>query len=167
MWVFDRVSIVIIILVRELTVHSPPTYGHDLAWFVTTSNFFLFRVRACSDVRLLLAAEPYSKNDNNGQHVHEVVIGGWHNSRSVIYRDLVSNTTAVEASTPNILSCDELRQFWIRWQSDGKIAVGQNVINTAEFLSYVDPAPHKINGISVSTGAGSSGEWQFVADSGT
>jgi hypothetical protein len=153
--------------VNELIVNTPTAYGYHHAWFTSVNDYFLFRVRACSEVRLLLAAEPYGQDGSNGRHVHEIVIGGWHNTRSVIYLDIVSNVTAVETSTPNILSCDELRQFWIRWQSDGTIAVGENVIGTAEFLRYVDPNPHRIYGISVSTGAGYIGEWHFTADIGT
>ena len=147
-------------------MHTPTTYGYSNAWFVTSNYFFSFRVRACSEVRLLLTVEPYQNDPNNAQHIHEIVIGGWQNTRSVIYRDTTSNVSVADSKTPNILSCDEFRQFWIQWSANGAISVGQNALGTSEFLRYVDIEPHRIYGISISTGSGSTGEWLIPAENG-
>ena len=40
--------------------------------------------------------------------------GGWNNARTVIRRTIRGQNMAV-ANTPDILSCDKLRPFWISW----------------------------------------------------
>jgi len=163
---FSAIYDICFVTVREITVHTPNTYGYNNAWFVTNNYFFSFRVRSCSEVRLLLTVEPYQIDPSNEEHIHEIVIGGWQNTRSVIYLDTVSNISVADSNTPNILSCNEFRQFWIQWTGNGAIAVGQNELGTSEFLRYVDTEPHRIYGISISTGAGSTGEWHIPAESG-
>ena len=65
--------------------------------------------------------------------------------------------------TPNILDCNELRSFWISWNS-GFVQVGQGmVVGRGVLLGWQDEEdiPRPINWISVSTGFGSTGEWEL------
>jgi len=117
----------------------------------------MFSVQACSDVRVLLSEDPYRPTG----HLHEVVLGAWNNTKSLIYADVNTNTTGVEVNTPALLSCEEMRTFWIQWQLDGLIVVGQGSLNTSELMRYRDPSPHPILAVSISTGEGSIGKWRF------
>lgn len=67
-----------------------------------------FRVRAPNDAHLILSGEP-----NETHPVIEVFIGGWQNSKSVI-RLNQNKPEVAETDTPNILSPNEFRGFWIR-----------------------------------------------------
>lgn len=71
-----------------------------------------FRVRAPHDAHLILSGEP-----NETQPVIEVFIGGWGNSKSVI-RYNKEKPEVAEIATPDILSPNEYRGFWIR-STDG------------------------------------------------
>ena len=159
------ICIVFFILANEFTVNTPVVYGYDLAWFVVHLNFFTFKVRACSEVRLILAEDPFVSSATSTR-VHEVVVGGWQNTKSVIYKDTINNETVVETATPRILNCNEFREFWIQWQTDGNISVGEGAVGTGEFLRYTDPDPHPIHSVSISTGEGSSGQWQISSETG-
>lgn len=67
-----------------------------------------FRVRAPNDAHIALTGEP-----NETQPIIEVFIGGWQNSKSIIRYNQTKPEVA-EANTPNILSPNEFRGFWIR-----------------------------------------------------
>lgn len=45
----------------------------------------------------------------------QIFIGGWSNNKSVIRKNRTKPDVA-EAETPEILSGDEYRGFWIRWE---------------------------------------------------
>lgn len=110
-----------------------------------------FRVRATNDAHLALSSEP-----NETHPMIEVFIGGWQNSKSVI-RYNQSKPEVAEADTPNILSPQELRGFWIR-VTDGIVTVGREG-EAAAFLSWHNPRPFHINYVGVCTGWGASGTW--------
>lgn len=67
-----------------------------------------FRVRAPNDAHLILSGEP-----NETFPVIEVFIGGWGNTKSVIRYNKMKPDVA-EIGTPNILSANDFRGFWIR-----------------------------------------------------
>ncbi|GLG97810.1 uncharacterized protein GBIM_04492 [Gryllus bimaculatus] len=85
-----------------------------------------------------------------------VFIGGWGNTKSVIRRDRTKPDKA-EAETPDILSGDEFRGFWLRWNG-GLIEVGKEG-EAAPFLSWQDPEPAPVGHYGVCTGWGASGAW--------
>lgn len=124
-------------------------------------NYLLFRVRACSEARLLLAYDPFDLTSNT----KEVIIGGWSNTKSEIYGDMSSNETLVTEDTGSILNCDAFNDFWVQWSASG-ITVGKGSLNSQEFLRYDQSGLHNIHAVSVSTGAGSAGEWQVSVQSG-
>ena len=116
-------------------------------------------------MRLALAEDPFVSSSTS-THIHEVVIGGWQNTKSVIYKDTVNNETVAEKDTLKILDCSEFRDFWIRWDTNGDIMVGQAALNTGEILRYTDPDPHPIHSVSISTGEGNLGQWRLDAGAG-
>lgn len=67
-----------------------------------------FRVRAPHDAHLVLSGEP-----NETFPIVEVFIGGWGNTKSVI-RYNKEKPEVAECGTPDILSGNEFRGFWIR-----------------------------------------------------
>lgn len=72
------------------------------------SDTFRFKIRAPNDAHVALAAEPIESRP-----IIEVFIGGWQNSKSVIRYNQTKPEVA-EANTPQILSRNEFRGFWIR-----------------------------------------------------
>ncbi|XP_011504091.1 PREDICTED: C3 and PZP-like alpha-2-macroglobulin domain-containing protein 8 isoform X2 [Ceratosolen solmsi marchali] len=110
-----------------------------------------FRIKAPNDAHIALTTGP-----NESDPMWEVFIGGWNNSKSVVRKNR-TKPDVIEVNTPNILSADELRGFWIRW-NDGEITVGMEG-EQSSFLSYTDPEPFEITHFGVCTGWGASGEW--------
>ncbi|XP_055300716.1 uncharacterized protein LOC129567635 [Sitodiplosis mosellana] len=110
-----------------------------------------FRVRAPNDAHLALTGEP-----NETHPIAEVFIGGWQNSKSVIRYNQTKPEVA-EANTPQILSPNEFRGFWIR-VIDNVITVGREG-EAAPFLSWHNPQPFLVNYVGVCTGWGASGSW--------
>jgi len=86
----------------------------------------------------------------------QVFIGGWSNSKSVIRRNRTKPDVA-EKDTPDILSANEFRGFWISWDN-GNINVGKEG-HDEEFLSYSDPDPFGIGYYGLCTGWGATGTW--------
>ena len=68
------------------------------------------------------------------------------------------------ASTPNIVTSTEWRQFWISFDNDiGKLEVGLE--GHEAFMTYIDPTPLNIMYWAYATGQG--GAWQLrVCDQG-
>ena len=112
-------------------------------------------MRACHSARVALA----TNLNNQSSNIYEIVIGGWSNIKSVI-RKSIRGASEVEEDTPEILSCDRLREFYLSWK-DGLITVSTGAEFTHVFLSWKDPAPFQVNYMSVSTGWGATGEWQI------
>lgn len=65
----------------------------------------------------------------------------------------------VSVQTPDIVSGDEFRGFWMRWDG-GVISVGRED-EVVPFLSWGDPDPFPIAFIGVCTGWGASGRWKL------
>ncbi|XP_070537336.1 C-type mannose receptor 2-like [Ptychodera flava] len=112
----------------------------------------MFEVRANSDVHIALSEFNYYVNDQ-----YEIVIGGWHNTKSVIRRCLDCGHEE-EVSTPQILSGSEFRGFWITFV-DGTITVGKE--GGEAFMTWTDPNPMTINYVGYSTGYGHDGEFRL------
>ncbi|KAK7790439.1 hypothetical protein R5R35_009487 [Gryllus longicercus] len=116
-----------------------------------TSGSLNFKIKAPNDAHVALTAGP-----EEADPMYEVFIGGWGNTKSVIRRDRTKPDKA-EAETPDILSGDEFRGFWLRWNG-GLIEVGKEG-EAAPFLSWQDPEPAPVGHYGVCTGWGASGAW--------
>ncbi|GLG97808.1 Farnesoic acid O-methyltransferase [Gryllus bimaculatus] len=120
-----------------------------------TSGSLNFKIKAPNDAHVALTAGP-----EEADPMYEVFIGGWGNTKSVIRRDRTKPDKA-EAETPDILSGDEFRGFWLRWNG-GLIEVGKEG-EAAPFLSWQDPEPAPVGHYGVCTGWGASGAWVLDA----
>lgn len=96
---------------------------------------------------------------------YQIIIGGWGNTKSVIRREVAPGVDGdISVSTPDILSCDEARKFWVGWTSS-QLSVGySNVPFKAVFMSLEDDKLHPISGIGLSTGFGSIGDWMITVE---
>ena len=69
--------------------------------------------------------------------------------------------TDAETDTPNIVTYDKLQPFWLSW-SGGLIRVGEgHIVGDRELLQWQDPNPRSVHDITVSTGWGANGHWEF------
>ena len=67
----------------------------------------------------------------------------------------------VDFDTPDILSCDVYRWFWIRWAA-GYFEVGKGHLVGAELvMSWKDDDPRAVQALTVSTGFDAEGSWVF------
>ena len=146
------------VAVTSLTSHTPDNYNYNQFWLSVSGRWFMvFRVQACNDAHIGLAATA----GNSENRLYEVVIGGNGNTQSFIRRTRLSSNEAV-AETPDILNCNELRTFWIQWENN-HVEVGEgSVLNEGRFINWYDTTdPHVITAMALSTGWGSTGDWQF------
>lgn len=120
-------------------------------FYPVTAGQIQFRVKAPNDAHIALTTGP-----QEGDPMYEVFIGGWSNSKSVIRKNR-TKPDVIEVETLNILSADEYRGFWIRWDN-GVLTVGKEG-NSAPFLTYADPEPFGIAYFGVCTGWGATGDW--------
>ena len=85
--------------------------------------------------------------------------GGWGNTMSVIRKQIGGTNLAVDNSPR--ASCTLRKPFWISWASS-TLRVGEGyIVGTGSFLSYTDTSPTPVNRFMISTGVGSSGQWQL------
>ena len=116
----------------------------------------MFEVMACNDAHLELMEVPGNMTSDN----YEIVLAGYGGKKSAI-REGRSQKSVVLVDTPDLLNCNESRQFWVGWK-DGYINVGRGRRYGQEsFMSWQDPNPHPVNAISLATGWGSTATWKF------
>ncbi|XP_022082062.1 secretory phospholipase A2 receptor-like [Acanthaster planci] len=114
-----------------------------------------FKVKAGSDVHIGLSA-----TSSNQPAMYEIVICGWGNTHSAIRR-CSQCQNLVYVSTPNFLSANEFRGFWVNYDmSTGQLDVGKEGQADA-FMSWTDPSPLDVKYVGYSTGFGHAGEFQF------
>lgn len=121
-------------------------------------NFFpagtcgvVFRVKAPNDAHIAL-----TPTDSENDPMLEVFIGGWKNTKSVIRKNR-TKPDVVEVDTPDVLSADEFRGFWIRW--DGNVINVGKEGEAAAFMTYENPDGFPIKFVGLCTGWGASGSW--------
>ena len=120
-------------------------------------NGIAFRVRACSDIKIALAAKPQIPLFDT----YEIIIGWGANTLSAI-REETPGLRLHQADTPDILSCSEYRAFWVDW-TGGLISVGSGGdIGWGTFLSWRDPNPHPVVSLGFSAADSSEANWQFT-----
>ncbi|XP_059486868.1 uncharacterized protein LOC132203249 isoform X2 [Neocloeon triangulifer] len=142
-------------MAKEL--HTEDSNDYEFNEVSTTSSkcVLRFKVKAAHDAHVCLS----STEEQDATPFLEVFIGGWDNSKCAIRRDRAKPDRA-EAETPDVLSADEFRGFWISWDSEGKIEVGREGEEEA-FLSYVEPEPFEITHYGVRTAWGANGDWEI------
>ncbi|XP_077861526.1 uncharacterized protein LOC144341898, partial [Saccoglossus kowalevskii] len=114
-----------------------------------------FEVKASNDALIGLSEEGQDMPD-----MYEIVIGGNKNTQSFIRRCMLCENEVVE-ETPDILSADEFRAFYVTWY-DGYIKVGKR--SEEPFMEWQDPDPLPVNYVGYTTGWGSEGEFQLCSE---
>ncbi|XP_048247355.1 uncharacterized protein LOC124145114 [Haliotis rufescens] len=127
----------------------------DGGFHLNGQSSFTFWVRATNDAHIaLLRNKGLYEND-----MYEIVIGGWHNTKSVIRDRKGGPILALARHVP--LSGNKHLPFWISF-SGGTISVGAGTeVGTRQFMSWTDPTPTQIRYVGVATGWGSTGKWLF------
>ena len=104
---------------KTYTVHTPKVYGYRLFWLNVTQPYFVFHVRACRDAHIVMSSR-YGLVDSA---TYEVVIGAGDNQQTLI-RDERLGWTMSQQYTPEMLSCEQKRAFWVAFDG-GRIRVGE------------------------------------------
>ncbi|XP_065349442.1 uncharacterized protein LOC135945584 isoform X2 [Cloeon dipterum] len=138
-------------------LHTEDSMDYDFQEVSTTNSSCVlrFKVKVAHDAHVCLS----SSEDQEATPIYEIFIGGWDNSKCAIRRDRTKPDRA-EAETPDVLSADEFRGFWVSWNSDCKIEVGREG-EEEPFLSFTDPEPFEITHYGLRTAWGASGEWEI------
>ncbi|XP_046388983.1 uncharacterized protein LOC124157929 isoform X1 [Ischnura elegans] len=134
-------------MVREIQTEDRLEY----TFFPLNHGSLRFRVKAANDAHVALTTGP-----SESEPIYEIFLGGWGNTKSALRRDRQKPDKA-EAETPNVVTADEEREFWIKW-NDGTIQVGHGG-QASPFLEYADPDPFPIGHYGVRTGWGATGQW--------
>jgi Farnesoic acid 0-methyl transferase len=142
-------------------VYTDETNAFDHIVLSTERKFFVFSVKACRSVHVILTRSPGVVDT----FAYEVVIGASDNTVSAI-RKLPPDEMVREYDTKDILSCETETIFWMTW-SDGVIRVGGgNSIGSGELFNMNDDNPYSINALSLASRDSQQASWQFTKDSG-
>lgn len=119
----------------------------------------LFKVRACSEVYVLLA----KFFGVTAFGVYEILIGGQGNSKLEI-RHGVGGTLLAEKQMTNLLHCSQSRWFWVDWSKGIYVGSGQYISDSAllSVSTSLMPEQFPIYATAFSTGASSNGDWEFT-----
>lgn len=119
---------------------------------VVGANEFVFGVAACRDAYIAMSQVP-------GIYTHftyELVIGAQDNTETMLY-SAVGGNLLKSAMTPQILSCDTVRLFWLSWRN-GQISFGKGIVPEVGALFTVNDAQwHAVNSLSFMTPPGVTG----------
>lgn len=116
-------------------------------------HLYTFRVRACSDVEVILRA-----GSTEGEEFVTLTIGAESNTKTQIK---VDDQIVTNVSTPDIVSCTEHRSFTLRWYEE-TFEVYQYGISGRQILAYVgEHINHIMNvyDITIATPADVMGDW--------
>ena len=139
------------------TKHDLPMYQFTLA---TDREYFIFSLKACEDAYVILTTVPGITEDNS----YHIVMGAQSNSMTEIHKQSPQSETK-SFSTQDILSCSEMRPFWIRWVS-GSIELGTgDDVGSAILFAWRDMSAYEINSISLASKHTENAHWEFDEDS--
>lgn len=153
------VSSLLVFPAHQLTIMTPAVLNRDTAWFFVQKSQITFQVRACSEVRVLLTADPFDLS----LYTREFILGASGNTKSVILGR--NNATLVENITADVVQCNDFRQFLVSWES-GMLQVSREQSTGGALLKHLDAEMRTVHAVSISTGDGSTGEWRFSRDAG-
>ena len=143
-----------------MTIITPNFYDFDHGYLrVPGTSYLTFSVRACQDAHIALGRFAGETG------ALEVVLGVDGNQRSVILSTKQGREVA-SMDTPNILSCDQFRDFWVGW-SEGDIRFGRALIFGRQFiLGWKSEVPRFIRTIEVASGTDEAVEWKMFMQPG-
>ncbi|XP_042864612.1 uncharacterized protein LOC122248571 isoform X2 [Penaeus japonicus] len=136
-----------------------PSYGTDenkeYRFRSIKGKTIRFQVKAAHDAHIALTS-----GEEETDPMLEVFIGGWEGAASAIRFKKADDLTKVD--TPDILSEEEYREFWIAFDHD-VVRVGKGG-EWEPFMSATVPEPFDITHYGYSTGWGAVGWWQFHSE---
>ncbi|XP_072172015.1 C3 and PZP-like alpha-2-macroglobulin domain-containing protein 8 [Diadema setosum] len=117
-----------------------------------------FEVSSNFSARLAL-----STVDSQQAEMYEIVLGGWYNTGTAIWRSYIHSTVPNEktpSSAEGALSGrHHFDRFWLNF-TNGRFAIGRYG-NDAPFFEWTDPNPRPINYIGIMNWQGSDADWKF------
>lgn len=128
---------------------TPSDSTTEQFWFTTHRSFFEFEVRGNEDAKIAL--------HTGTEFEYEVILGAAYNHETKIQRKDGTGTPEF-VSTPNILSRDSYRTFWVD-TSGQSIKVGRGNLYEEQILEMSVPSV-TLRGIAVHS-AGASIQWRF------
>ncbi len=129
----------------------------------THRQHIVLGVKGCQDATLFLPQ--WWRDPDFIINSYRVILGFNNNARSYIYDH--TNVIKVNMSTPSILSCNEVRYFWVQWRNY-LIEVGRgHIVNENRFMAWQDNTPtrHDVQAVSLSTAEATYVDWfysQFI-----
>ena len=96
-------------------------------------------------------------------------IGSSEDHLTILYKHLeYSREKLTEAYTPDILHCDDLRDFWVLFDVEGKLEFGRGLVLENPILSYTDHNPSPVHAISLKSTklAREPADWEFYKSQG-
>jgi len=134
--------------------------------FAGSVRSVIFRLSAGSDAHIGLFPRDVSVGSVEASGAfYEFVIGGWANTRSSV-RYSRGGSDLRHASTPNILSRDEERLFWVSVDVDtGRVAFGRGPdISEGLIFQYMDNMVLSPLNFAIMTSGSTTGAWTFFRD---
>ena len=130
----------------------------------TSKTTLVLDVRCCNDAHVLMSSQLHQ---NDSSHAYEVVFGGHSNSWLILRRGSVGQSSYEDTAViEGLVSCDELRTFWVSWEN-GNVQAGSGGIPFSHtYLGWQDPNPLNVEYLAFSTGWGSEGDFQIRHDGG-
>jgi len=125
-----------------------------------TTMYSYFSVAANNDAHVGLFQRRVGYAEVQKNQYYEIVIGGRGDTRSYIRRD---RGTRAQANTPNILSANQKRDFWVSADCEtGRVALGRGkAFNQQIIMEWTDNTPYCPKSMAVHTGNGATGAWSF------
>ena len=142
------------------TVFTEANYGYNYTWLLPMYNYITFKVKSCKDAHILLSTAFQDLSSN----AYEIVLGGSENTISAIRRGSLGQNV-VQESTPNIMNCDTLLPFWVRWQNK-TLEVGSGPVDSHVLMRLDDPKMPDISVASVTSWYSAPAEYQFLQTEG-
>ena len=148
------------VLAQIAFVKTPARFGFDTLWLrQVQKSSVVFGVRTCNDAILALSEEMQQVSNS-----YEIIIGGYSNQRSEI-RPNVQTVPVTWLDTPDILSCNETRFFWVSWEG-GVIEVGLGLrVGQRRFLFWKDLSPRNVTAVGFSSWD-KENDWEFTHNEG-
>uniref|UniRef100_H9G5Q9 Kazal-like domain-containing protein n=1 Tax=Anolis carolinensis TaxID=28377 RepID=H9G5Q9_ANOCA len=141
---------------KKIHISTPNKYEFQYVQKPARMTRFEVAVKAHNNAHVALSSAPHDMAE-----MAEIVIGGRQNSRTWISASKMGDPVA-SAETEGILSWDEFRTFWIRWDH-GVIQVGHgpSALNESVIVTWAAPRPLDVKYVGFSTGWGSVGEFKI------
>lgn len=142
-------------------VYTSPERGYvTLHRSLLDTQQTVFKVRSTSDARIALLSIP----SNFKAPSYEITVGAKQNTITTLRCRSQSGDVVFSVDSPDILSNQELRTFWVRW-INGTIEFGRgDVVGSTRVLTYEDPDPtyrKHVHSIAVSSLASGTTEWEL------